>query len=62
MCPQIMWPTNRHVLAFLAGYHTFLLPRLVAPAMTSTRMLESTEIDISVSDLWEEAMTHHCAC
>lgn len=55
MCPQIMWPTNRHVLVFLSGYHTFSPPRLMAPAMTSTRMLESTEIDISAHDLWEKA-------
>lgn len=27
MCPQIMWPTNRHLLVFLSGYHTFSLPR-----------------------------------
>lgn len=46
---------NRHLLVFLSGYHTFSLPRLVAPAMTSTRMLESTGIDISAPDLWEKA-------
>lgn len=48
----LMWPTNRHLLVFLSGYHTFSLPHLVAPAMTSTRMLESTGIDISAPDLW----------
>lgn len=55
MRPQIMWPTNRHLLVFLSGYHTFSLPRLVAPAMTSTRTSESTETDISAPDLWEKA-------
>lgn len=60
MCPQIMWPTNRYVLVFLSGYHTFSPTCLVAPAMASTRMLKSAGVDISDPDLWEKAYDSPC--